>query len=158
MMGEILYAWWERGLWFRGFYMVGGEMKKECLGRRLPLNALGLTALKQTFIIPLKTILEKIKGCRRPDIFRIRQWVRQIHIISGNDHAFNVDARIFPCFFPLRYTLYPATTMHLMLMHPFIPVCLAPHALYHLSTYPCNRDVFVPVVFACLCVYFQRIL
>ena len=39
-------------------------------------------------IIPLRRYLEKIKGCRRPDIFRIRPWARHSRIISGSAWVF----------------------------------------------------------------------
>ena len=60
-------------------------LKYSLCGRSVTLNV----------IIPLRLYLEKIKVCRRPDIFRIRQWVR------GNDRILNVDARISLCVFPL---------------------------------------------------------
>ena len=45
-------------------------------------------------IIPLRPYLEKIKGCRRPDIFHIHSWARWD-------------------------TLYPAVSTHLMMMHTY---------------------------------------
>ena len=42
-------------------------------------------------IITLRPYLEKIKGCRQPDIFHIRPLAR---IISGSECVCNVDARI----------------------------------------------------------------
>ena len=40
------------------------------------------------FIIPLRPYLEKIEGCRRPDIFRIRPWARHSRIVSGSECVF----------------------------------------------------------------------
>ena len=39
-------------------------------------------------IIPLRRYLEKIKGCRRLDIFHIRPWARHSRIISGSAWVF----------------------------------------------------------------------
>ena len=39
----------------------------------------------ELFIIPLRPYLENIKGCRRPDIFRIRPWARHSRIVSGSE-------------------------------------------------------------------------
>ena len=44
--------------------------------------------LKYSIIISLRPYLEKIKGCRRPDIFRIRPWARHSRIVSGSECVF----------------------------------------------------------------------
>ena len=40
---------------------------------------------RRHFIIPQGPYLEKIKGCRRPGIFRIRPWARHSRIVSGSE-------------------------------------------------------------------------
>ena len=87
---------------------------------------------KLLLIIPLRPYLEKIEGCQRLDIFRIRQWVHQIRIISDSDRALNVDAHVSPRFFFL-------------------------HALLRSSTFR-TTEVHLSVLFLLfLCVYFQCI-
>ena len=77
--------------------------------------------LISNIIIPLRPYLEKIKGCRRPEIFRIQPWARHSRIVSGSEftritvrftltrwhaHVFSVQQRrvwtsCFACFFVL---------------------------------------------------------
>ena len=87
---------------------------------------------KKVFIIPLRRYLEKIKGCRRPDIFRIRPWARHSRIISGS-------AWVFLC----RCT---CITMH---SPPHAPTCSCIFAQ--------QRRVWTSC-FACFCAYFQHAL
>ena len=85
-----------------------------------------------TIIIPLRRYLEKIKGCRRPDIFRIRPWARHSRIISGS-------AWVFLC----RCTR--------------ITVRSPPHAPTRSCIFVQQRRVWTSC-FACFCAYFQHAL
>ena len=83
-------------------------------------------------IIPLRRYLEKIKGCRRPDIFRIRPWARHSRIVSGS-------AWVFLC----RCT--------------GITVRSPPHAPTRSCIFAQQRRVWTSC-FACFCAYFQHAL
>ena len=53
------------------------------------------------FIIPPRPCLEKIKGCWRPDIFRIQPWANHSRIVSGSECVFlcrcmRITVRFFP--------------------------------------------------------------
>ena len=83
-------------------------------------------------IIPLRPYLETIKGCRRPDIFRIRPWARHSRIVSGSECVSLCRCTRITARFPLTRE--------------------------HAHVFSAQQRRVWTICFACFCAYFQHAL